>query len=176
MQHDAAKWSWNWTVISEKLQLQRWWSEKIICNTFSVQGRCKLEPKLIDRSVWLIACIFCNCLTDLLNVVEASELKVYESASCKNLQAVTLYSGLSLEGDLGQKVSFSWLTSPYFELREKFKCIEHIGKSKIWTKIMKMSRNFSLSESSRLTPEYVRPFLKNNLFAVPLSCIFWLGR
>ena len=40
-------------------------------------------------------------------------------------------AGLSLEGDLGEKVSQSWLTSPYFELREKFRCIEHIGKSKI---------------------------------------------
>ena len=38
--------------------------------------------------------------------------------------------GLSIRGDLGEKVSLSWLTSPYFELREKFKCIEHIGKSK----------------------------------------------
>ena len=43
-------------------------------------------------------------------------------------------SGLSLEGDLGEKLSLSWLTSPYFELREMFKCIEYIGKSKIWAK------------------------------------------
>ena len=39
------------------------------------------------------------------------------------------WAGLSLGGDLGEKslnnlVDFSW---------EKFKCIEHIGKSKIWT-------------------------------------------
>ena len=44
------------------------------------------------------------------------------------------FPGLSLGGDLGEKVSLSWLTSPYFELRVKFKCIEHIGKFKIWTK------------------------------------------
>ena len=34
-------------------------------------------------------------------------------------------TGPSLEGDLGEKVTISWLTSPCFELREKFKCIEH---------------------------------------------------
>ena len=39
-----------------------------------------------------------------------------------------------LEGDLGEKVFLSWLTSPYLELREKWKCIDCIGKSKIWTK------------------------------------------
>ena len=44
------------------------------------------------------------------------------------------YTGVILEGDLGEKVSLNWLTSPYFELREKWKCIEYIGKSKIWTK------------------------------------------
>ena len=27
--------------------------------------------------------------------------------------------GVILEGDLGEKVSLSWLTSPYLELREK---------------------------------------------------------
>ena len=41
-----------------------------------------------------------------------------------------------LEGDL-EEVSLSWLTSPYLELREKWKCIECIGKSKI-------DQNFSL--------------------------------
>ena len=42
--------------------------------------------------------------------------------------------GVILEGNLGEKVSQSWLTSPYLELREKWKCIESIGISKIWTK------------------------------------------
>ena len=28
-------------------------------------------------------------------------------------------AGVILEGDLGEKVFLSWLTSPYFELREK---------------------------------------------------------
>ena len=42
--------------------------------------------------------------------------------------------GFSLGSDLGEKVSLRRLTSPCFELREKFECIEHIGKSKIWTK------------------------------------------
>ena len=60
-------------------------------------------------------------------------------------------------GWFGRKVALSWLTSPYFELREKWKCIEHIGKLKnldqnFSLKVLKMSQNFSLSESSRLTP------------------------
>ena len=64
-------------------------------------------------------------------------------------------TGLSLAGDLGEKVFLIWPTSPYFELREKFKCKEHIGKHKIWTKTSPwMSLNFSLSESSRLSPDH----------------------
>ena len=31
---------------------------------------------------------------------------------------------------MGEKVSLNWLTSPFFELREKFKCIGHIRKAK----------------------------------------------
>ena len=34
-----------------------------------------------------------------------------------------------LGGDLGEKVSLNWLTSPSFELREKFKCMEWTEKS-----------------------------------------------
>ena len=50
----------------------------------------------------------------------------------KNLHAlifivVVLVAGLSLEGDLGEKVSLIWLTSPYFELREKLKCTKYLG-------------------------------------------------
>ena len=33
-------------------------------------------------------------------------------------------------GDLGEIVSLQTQTSPYFQLREKNKCIEHIGKGK----------------------------------------------
>ena len=47
---------------------------------------------------------------------------------------VCVCAGVILEGDLGEKVFLSWLTSPCLELREKWKCIECIGKSKIWTK------------------------------------------
>ena len=58
------------------------------------------------------------------------------------------YTGFSLEGDFREKVSLSWLTSPYFELREKFKCIEHIGNPKsglnLLPKILTISPNFSL--------------------------------
>ena len=49
--------------------------------------------------------------------------------SVRKLMIIT--AGLSLGGDLGEKVSLNWLTSPCFELREKFNCIEHTGKSKI---------------------------------------------
>ena len=60
-----------------------------------------------------------------------------------------------LEGDLGEKVSLNWLNFPYLELREKWKRMEYIGKSNIWTKNSpwKLSQNF-LSESSRVTPEH----------------------
>ena len=35
----------------------------------------------------------------------------------------------SLEEDVGDTVSLQAQTSPYFQLRERFKCIEHIDKS-----------------------------------------------
>ena len=65
------------------------------------------------------------------------------------------YSGVILRGNLGEKISLAgW--PPYLEVREKWKCIECIGKSKIGPKllpeILKLSQNFSLSESFRLTP------------------------
>ena len=41
-----------------------------------------------------------------------------------------LYQGNKLEGDVGDIVSLQAKTSPYFQLSEKFKCIEHIDKSK----------------------------------------------
>ena len=50
------------------------------------------------------------------------------------IKAYFTYTGVILEGDLGEKVSLSWLTSPYLEPREKWKCIECIRKSKILTK------------------------------------------
>ena len=60
--------------------------------------------------------------------------------SCSATHTKTLHAlppwdaGVILEGDFREKVSLSWLTSSYLELREKWKCIECIGKSKIWTK------------------------------------------
>ena len=53
-----------------------------------------------------------------------------------------LTSGVILEGNLGEKFSLSWLTSPYLELREKWKCIECIEKSKIWIKTFLRSWNW----------------------------------
>ena len=41
-----------------------------------------------------------------------------------------LFSGNKLEGDVGDIVFLEAQTSPCFQLREKFKCIEHINKSK----------------------------------------------
>ena len=38
-------------------------------------------------------------------------------------------TGNKLEADVGDIVSLQAQTSPYFQLREKFKCIEHIDKS-----------------------------------------------
>ena len=49
-----------------------------------------------------------------------------------------IFTGLSLGGDLGEKVSLSWLTSPYFELREKFKFVEHN-----YREIQNLDKNFS---------------------------------
>ena len=37
-------------------------------------------------------------------------------------------AGNKLEGDIGD-VSLQAQTSPYFQRREKFKCVEHIDKS-----------------------------------------------
>ena len=39
--------------------------------------------------------------------------------STPNSESHNAISGVILEGDLGEKVSLSWLTSPYLELREK---------------------------------------------------------
>ena len=55
-------------------------------------------------------------------------------------------SGNKLGGDLGEIVSLQTQTSPYFQLREKFKCIEHIGKGKpkLLPEIRKSEENFSI--------------------------------
>ena len=47
-------------------------------------------------------------------------------------EAVHIYqvSGNKLGGDLGEVVFLQEQTYPYFQLREKSKCIEYIGKSK----------------------------------------------
>ena len=40
-----------------------------------------------------------------------------------------------LKGDVGDTVSLQAQTSPYFQLRENFKCIEHTDKSETQLKI-----------------------------------------
>ena len=70
-----------------------------------------------------------------------------------SLASTTFSPGLSLGGHLGEKVSLNWLTSPCFELKEKLKCIECVGKSKIRAKTTSgILLNFAMSESSRLSP------------------------
>ena len=72
-----------------------------------------------------------------------------------------LYTGNMLRGDLGEMVSLQTQTSPCFQLREKFKCIEHIGKGK----------DFSLkSNSLRKTSPYFR-FLAWTLFIIMFKSI-----
>ena len=59
----------------------------------------------------------------------------YKSVNNSNILALYfLQLVFNLGGNLGEKVSLTRLTSTYFELREKFKYIEHIGKFTIWTK------------------------------------------
>ena len=62
------------------------------------------------------------------------------------------------KGWFGRKILPKLPDFSYFELREKFKCIEHMGIREVQkfgpnllSKILKMSQNFSLPESSRLT-------------------------
>ena len=47
----------------------------------------------------------------------------------------------SLEEDVGETVFQSWLTSPYFELKEKSKCIKHTENLKFWIKLLPEFRN-----------------------------------
>ena len=56
-------------------------------------------------------------------------------------------TGSKLEGDMGDIVSLKAQMSPFFQLREKLKCIEHIDKSeaqlKSFPEIRKSEQNFS---------------------------------
>ena len=67
---------------------------------------------------------------------------------------------------MGEIVSLSLLTSPYFEPRKKSKCIKHIENPrsliKLLSKIQKVSKNCSLSENFRLTPSqtYLSQYLE----------------
>ena len=57
------------------------------------------------------------------------------------------HSGNMLGGDLGEIVSLQPQTSPCFQLREKFKCIEHIGKGE---PSLKLVPEIAKSEGNRL--------------------------
>ena len=59
-------------------------------------------------------------------------LAVLSAKGLKNIlghPSRTTITGNKLERDVGDKVSRQAQTSLYFQLREKFKCIEHIDKS-----------------------------------------------
>ena len=64
--------------------------------------------------------------------------------------------GNKLEGDVGDIVSVNSQTSPYFKLREKFKCIEHIDKREIQLKTSpetrKSEQNVSQFQITSLNP------------------------
>ena len=61
-----------------------------------------------------------------------------------------------LEGDVGDIISLQAQMSPYFQLREKFKCIEHIDKSKTQLKLLpenrKSEQNVSQFQIPSLNP------------------------
>ena len=48
---------------------------------------------------------------------------------------MSTHPGNKLDRDVGDKVSPQAQTSPYFQLRENFKCIEHIDKSETHMKL-----------------------------------------
>ena len=65
-------------------------------------------------------------------------------------------TGVILEGDLGEKVSLSWLTSPCLgegemKMYRMYREILNLDQN-FSPEILKLSQNFSLSESSRMTP------------------------
>ena len=73
-------------------------------------------------------------------------------------------------GRFGKEVSLTRLTSPSFELKEKFKCILHTGKFKVRIKTSPwMLPNFSLLESSRLSPAHI--YFKGSIFMSHWSII-----
>ena len=74
---------------------------------------------------------------------------------------------LSLEDNLREKVCLMWLTSPYFELREKLKCIEHIGKSKIRTE----TSSCYISPSCQRAPGSIMQFLHQCFFQEVGMCV-----
>ena len=47
-------------------------------------------------------------------------------------KSVVRLTEIKLQGDYGEIVSLQFQTSLCFELKEKFKCIEYIGKDEKW--------------------------------------------
>ena len=108
------------------------------CLTFSVY---MLNFMPIEYNIVWIANMDVNldpekCYKVLVSILDKSKWKVWIFRKnnlffMTRMRLVAANSGLSLEGDLGEKVSLNWFTSPCFELRERLKCINCIGKIKI---------------------------------------------
>ena len=64
-------------------------------------------------------------------------------------------AGIKLEGDQGEIVSLQDQTYLCSELREKFKCVDYIGKDERWAKLLpkNQKKNFFFILTSSLIPE-----------------------
>ena len=63
---------------------------------------------------------------------KGKHFKCFYAQECVNsydLDSTLASSGNKLEGDVADTISLHAQTSPYFQLTEKLKCIEHIDKS-----------------------------------------------
>ena len=74
-------------------------------------------------------------LVEIANNVDPDEVAHNDKNEGSTLSASTLLilnmiSGNMLEGDVGDIVSLPAQTSPYFQLRKKFNCIENTDRSK----------------------------------------------
>ena len=74
-------------------------------------------------------------------------------------------TGNKLGGDLEEVVSLQKQTSPYFQLREKWKCKEYIGKTKF------QSKNFSLVFRER---EVTSPYIFGQAWTLMERNVFYI--
>ena len=87
-------------------------------------------------------------------ILSVTRVYVHQHVTCQSTEVSAQGPGHSLEGNLGENISLIWLTSPYFQLREKLKWKEYVEKSKICIKTsIWMPLNFSLCESTSLSSD-----------------------